>query len=85
MKERKLKILHTEASNGWGGQEIRIHREAIGMRERGYECIIAAHPKSQIVLHAKREGFRTEPVDFKRRNFMHKTIIASGAYCSWCN
>ncbi|MBI3236591.1 MAG: glycosyltransferase family 1 protein, partial [Chlamydiales bacterium] len=37
----KKRILHTESSNGFGGQEIRILREAQGMRERGYEIFFA--------------------------------------------
>jgi hypothetical protein len=31
-----LRILHTEASLGWGGQEIRILTEAAGMIGRGH-------------------------------------------------
>ena len=75
-----MKILHTEASLGWGGQEIRILREAIGMRERGHSVIIAAHPESEILSNAEEEGFETIPVEFKRRNFFRivlffKTLI----------
>jgi hypothetical protein len=62
-------ILHTEASTGWGGQEIRILREAIGMRERGHKVIIAAHPESGLLLNSEKNNFRTVPVKFKRRNF----------------
>jgi glycosyltransferase involved in cell wall biosynthesis len=62
-------ILHTEASTGWGGQEIRILREAIGMRERGHKVIIAAHPESGLLLNSEKNNFRTGSVEFKRRNF----------------
>ncbi|MEW6003429.1 MAG: glycosyltransferase family 4 protein [Nitrospirota bacterium] len=63
----KLTILHTEASNGWGGQEIRTFREAVGMRERGHKLIIAAGVESQLLYRSKKEGFKTIPVSFKRR------------------
>ncbi len=63
-------ILHTEASPAWGGQEIRILRESIGMRERGHRVIIAARPGSDLLRHAGKEKFETIPVDFKRRNFL---------------
>jgi glycosyltransferase involved in cell wall biosynthesis len=62
-------ILHTEASTGWGGQEIRILREAIGMRERGHKVIIAARPESGLLLNSEKNNFMTVPVEFKRRNF----------------
>ena len=31
-----MRIVHTEASCGWGGQEIRILEESLGMMERGH-------------------------------------------------
>ncbi|MDP2157758.1 MAG: glycosyltransferase family 4 protein [Nitrospirota bacterium] len=65
-----MKILHTEASLGWGGQEIRILREALGMRQRGHEIIIAADPKSSLLENAHNQGFMTIPVAFKRRNLL---------------
>ncbi len=70
----KFKILHTEASLGWGGQEIRTFREAVGMRERGHSVTIAAHPKSRLLQTAAKNGFRTVPVVFKRRRML-KLII----------
>lgn len=63
-------ILHTEASLGWGGQEIRVLREALGMRERGHSIIIAAHQESRLLSNAKKEGLEVLPVEFKRRNFL---------------
>lgn len=64
----KFTFLHTEASSGWGGQEIRTFREAVGMRERGHRLIIAAGPESRLLERSKKEGFKTIPVSFKRRN-----------------
>lgn len=64
----KFTILHTEASNGWGGQEIRTFREAVGMSARGHKLIIAAGPESRLLERAKKEGFKTIALTFKRRN-----------------
>ncbi len=71
----KFTILHTEASKGWGGQEIRIFREAVGMRARGHKLIIAAQPESQLLARAAKESFRTIPVSFKRRNGISITLF----------
>ena len=51
-----MKILHTENSQGWGGQEIRILTEAAGMIARGHEVQLIAQPGSQIYSEAKKRG-----------------------------
>jgi len=51
-----LKILHTEASRGWGGQEIRILNETAGMMQRGHEVMIACTPESNIAREASARG-----------------------------
>ena len=40
--DKKLKIIHTEASPHWGGQEIRIFEEMKWFREQGHEMILVA-------------------------------------------
>ena len=45
--DEKLRILHTEASLGWGGQEIRILTEAAGMRSRGNSSAAVGHLKKR--------------------------------------
>lgn len=52
-----MKILHTEASTGWGGQEIRILRESMGMRARGHEVVFAIVEGGQLAKKARNEGF----------------------------
>jgi len=32
---KSIKVLHTEWSDGWGGQEIRIINEMLAVREKG--------------------------------------------------
>jgi glycosyltransferase involved in cell wall biosynthesis len=57
-----MKILHTEASTGWGGQEIRILKEAEGMRQRGYEIFFVTSPGAQLAKRARLSGFSVEEV-----------------------
>lgn len=63
-----MRILHTESSNGWGGQEMRILHEAMGMRERGHEIVIAVAKNGGLVEPAKRAGFRVYELKFTRAN-----------------
>lgn len=51
-----MKILHTEASGGLGGQELRILHESIGMRERGHEVILAIKAGGGLAPLAKENG-----------------------------
>ena len=57
-----LTILHTEASPGWGGQEIRILSEASAFAKRGFNILIACQPGSHLELEAQRRGLTTRPV-----------------------
>lgn len=51
---RKLKIIHTEASCGWGGQEIRILEEARGLIGRGHQVSLVCPHESRIYTEAPR-------------------------------
>ena len=53
---RRLRILHTESSKGWGGQEIRVLTEARGVADRGHEVALAAPPDARIFAEAPRYG-----------------------------
>jgi glycosyltransferase involved in cell wall biosynthesis len=57
-----LTILHTEASPGWGGQEIRILSEASAFAKRGFHVLIACQPGSQLESQAQRRGLTIRPV-----------------------
>jgi glycosyltransferase involved in cell wall biosynthesis len=62
------RILHTESSNGWGGQEIRILKEAEGMRSRGHEVIFAVVRGGKLVAEAQKAGFIVYELGFRRGN-----------------
>ena len=51
-----MRILHTENSLGWGGQEIRILTEAAGMIKRGHEVQLIAPQESRIFDEANKRG-----------------------------
>lgn len=51
-----MKIVHTEASCGWGGQEIRILEEARGMIARGHDVSVLCTPGARILTEASRFG-----------------------------
>ena len=51
-----MRILHTESSLGWGGQEIRILTEAAGMIGRGHKVALACVRSARIYAEAPRFG-----------------------------
>ena len=67
-----MKILHTEASPGWGGQEIRVLDEAEGFIARGHKVWIAGQSHSQIVPASRKRNIETIEMPFGRVNL--KTV-----------
>lgn len=61
-----MHILHTESSNGWGGQEIRILKESIGLRAQGIDISLAVTRGGKLIDYARKEGFEVVEIDFKR-------------------
>lgn len=51
-----MKILHTEASCGWGGQEIRILTEARGLIRRGHQVELVCPAEARIFHEAPAYG-----------------------------
>ncbi len=52
-----MRVLHTESSLGWGGQENRTFNEMLGMRERGHEMSLACQPGARLGTRAREAGF----------------------------
>jgi len=61
-----MQILHTESSNGWGGQEIRILNESEGMRKRGHEVIIAVAKGGGLAAKARAKGFTVYEIEYSK-------------------
>lgn len=64
---RPWRILHSESSRGWGGQEHRVMAELRGFQERGHEVFLVAHPQSQVLRRARDFGMGVVPCQFDRR------------------
>lgn len=52
-----LRILHSEAATGWGGQEQYIHRMMLAMRERGHALEAVCQPHAKLAERLRQEGF----------------------------
>jgi len=48
LRHDDFRIIHTEASCGWGGQELRIVVESKGMLARGHRVRVVAPLESRI-------------------------------------
>jgi glycosyltransferase involved in cell wall biosynthesis len=64
----RLRILHTESSTGWGGQEIRILTEAKGFLERGHEVMLLTPETAQIHRAAKTMNIPVAGCPIERKN-----------------
>ena len=64
-----MRILHTEASSGWGGQEIRILTESQVFQRHGHELIVAADVESQIAKNAAAYGIKAFPIQLSKKRF----------------
>ncbi|MBF0417749.1 MAG: glycosyltransferase family 4 protein [Magnetococcales bacterium] len=68
MNTTPLKILHTESSLGWGGQELRILTEALGMVQRGLDVRLLTPREATIFQEAEKRGLPVESVPIAHKN-----------------
>ena len=63
-----MKIVHTESSLGWGGQELRILAESKGLARRGHDLTLLCPLEARIYDEAPSWGLRTValPIAMKR-------------------
>lgn len=62
-----MNIVHTEASCGWGGQEIRILEEARGLAARGHHVSLLCPSESRIFEEAARFGVQAHAQPIARK------------------
>ncbi len=62
----KMRILHTEWSDGLGGQERRVLSEAAGLRDRGHYVAIACRRHARIRDEALNLGIDVHVLPFKK-------------------
>jgi glycosyltransferase involved in cell wall biosynthesis len=61
-----MRVLHTESSTGWGGQENRTLQEALQMRRLGVEVCFACRRGAKLGQRARDQGFAVD--EFSMRN-----------------
>ena len=61
---KTIKVLHTEWSDGWGGQEIRIISEMIAVREKGVEVFLACRDHATIKQKAQENNIAVFTLPF---------------------
>lgn len=93
-----LRVLHTEWSMGWGGQEIRILAEMKAFRAQGVAMEIACRAGSRIAAEAGQAGFVVHILPFAgrldlRTIFGLRRLVRTGGFSllhthssidSWC-
>ncbi|MBF0262844.1 MAG: glycosyltransferase family 1 protein, partial [Magnetococcales bacterium] len=65
-----LKILHTESSLGWGGQELRILTESLGMIKRGVDVRLFTPREATIFQEAQERSLPVEAVPIAKKNLL---------------
>ena len=63
-----MRIVHTESSLGWGGQEIRILSESQGLARRGHDIELVCPPEARIFSEAPAWGLTAIPLPIARKN-----------------
>jgi glycosyltransferase involved in cell wall biosynthesis len=79
---RQWRILHTESSLGWGGQEVRVLAELEWMRSQGHWVALAAHPRSSIAREAQAARIPFHPLR-THKAMLPFEIIRLAAWLVW--
>jgi len=74
MANHSWRIVHSEASLGWGGQEHRVITELAGFKKRGGEVWLLAPVESEIFRRAKIEKISTIPLRADKLHFPFEII-----------
>ena len=61
-----MRVLHSESSRGWGGQENRTLQECLQLRARGVELMLVCPPDSGLSRRAHEQGFAVAEVAMPR-------------------
>jgi glycosyltransferase involved in cell wall biosynthesis len=60
-----MKVMHTESSLGWGGQENRTLNECLGLKARGHDVLVVAPPSARLLERAAQAGLRTAAIPMR--------------------
>src|SRR3954470_17054253 len=78
MHAERLRIVHTESSTGWGGQEIRILTEAEGMLGRGHQVTLLTPLTATIYQEAQRRRIPVFAMAIERKRL--PAFVAMGRW-----
>lgn len=70
----RLKIVHTEASDAWGGQDIRVYNEVLWFLKQGHFVQLYNPAHGEIYQRAKRAGLASEAISFSRNTKLHDFV-----------
>ncbi len=62
-----LTIIHTEASDAWGGQDIRVYSEALWLRDQGHRVHLFTPAHGELFRRARAVGLDCEAIPFAKR------------------
>ncbi len=83
---KPLRILHSEAATGFGGQENRIFKEMCAMRAAGHHLEAACQPHARLVPRLRDEGFTVHtllmdgPVHYCKGVMRLRRILKAGRF-----
>lgn len=83
---RPLRIIHSEAATNFGGQEHRIFKEMLAMREAGHHLEAICQPHAQLTVRLRKEGFVVHTMmmdgyyNFVRGVLKIRQILKRGAF-----
>ncbi|EMR4172105.1 glycosyltransferase [Achromobacter xylosoxidans] len=86
LTSRPLRVIHSEAATGFGGQEHRVLKEMRGMRDRGHHMEAICQPGSGLSHRLTDEGFKVYtlpmdgPVNYVRSLYRIRRLLAAGRY-----
>ena len=80
-----LHVVHTEASLGWGGQEIRILTEARGLIARGHRIELLCPAEARICAEAPVFGVPVTPLPIGRKNLRGVLALRQRLEREHCN
>ena len=63
-----LHIVHTEASQGWGGQEVRILTEAKSLQNLGHRITLLTPPTAKIYTAASNYGLEVVAMPYEKKS-----------------
>ncbi len=75
----RWRIVHSEASLGWGGQERRILAELEGFRQRGSDVWLLAPSGAEVFHRAQAVSIACEAIDYSRWQFPF-TVLKTAAW-----